>query len=136
MRRLFTTRDALARGITEAELRWGLRTGRWVRVRHGVLMEGPELPSELERTAADVAACDGVGSGYLAAVLHRLDSVDLDGRAVRRRDLSSDRLTVVDGIRCTNGLQTLVDIAPTVTDVSWEQALESALRKRLVSIGK
>ncbi|MDQ6909822.1 MAG: DUF559 domain-containing protein [Actinomycetota bacterium] len=99
-------------------------------------MEGPGPPSALERRAADVLACDGVGSGHLAAVLHRLDGVDLDGRPVRRRDLSSDRLTVVEGIRCTNGLQTLVDIAPTVTDAIWEQALESALRKRLVSIAQ
>lgn len=39
------------------------------------------------------------------------------------------------GIRCTNGLQTLLDLAGTLDDARWEQALESALRKGLVSIG-
>ncbi|HEX8770426.1 MAG TPA: DUF559 domain-containing protein, partial [Acidimicrobiales bacterium] len=42
--------------------------------------------------------------------------------------------TVVEGIRCTDALQTLVDIAPTVTDAVLEQALEYALRKGLLSL--
>jgi hypothetical protein len=134
MRRMFTTREALARGMTEAELRWGVRTGRWSRVRHGVLIDGPEPPTALERRAADVLASDGVGSGHLAAVLHGFDGVALDGHPIRRRDLPTDRLTVVQGIRCTDALQTLVDIAPTVTDAVLEQALEYALRRRLVSV--
>jgi very-short-patch-repair endonuclease len=48
--------------------------------------------------------------------------------------LPEDRTVLVHGITCANGLQTLIDLARTLTDDVWEQALESALRKRLVTI--
>lgn len=134
MRRLFLTREAFDRGITESELRWGVRAGRWWRVRRGVYVEGSEPPSLLERRAADVLVCGGVASGNLAAVLHGLDGVSLDARPIRRRVLPPERLTVVEGIQCTDGLQTLVDIAATVSDISWEQALESGLHKGLATV--
>jgi very-short-patch-repair endonuclease len=40
----------------------------------------------------------------------------------------------VNGILCADGLLTLVDLAATLDDDAWEQALESALRKGLVTI--
>lgn len=135
MRRLLLTSELFARGITEGELRWGVDAGRWRRVRRGVYVEGPEPPTPLERRAADVLVCGGVASGNLAAVLHGLDGVRLDARPIRRRVLPPERLTVVGGIRCTDGLQTMVDIAATVGDLTWEQAHESALHKRLLAIG-
>ena len=45
-----------------------------------------------------------------------------------------DELTVVEGVRCANGLLTLVDLAATLDDDTWEQALESALRKGLTTV--
>jgi hypothetical protein len=41
---------------------------------------------------------------------------------------------VIDGLRCTDGLQTLADLAADLDALRWEQALESALRKRLTAI--
>jgi hypothetical protein len=66
--------------------------------------------------------------------LYGLDNVGLDGRPVRRRSLSTERIVMVGGSPCTDGVQTLVDLAAVLDDLRWEQALESALRTRLVSI--
>lgn len=147
MRRLFTTDEALAKGLSTAGLRWGERQGRWRRIDRGIYGEGPDDPSHLERALAAVVATGGVASGHLAGVLHRLDSVDLQGpdmtlppersgrrAGVRRRRLDTQRIVEVDGFQCTDGLQTLLDLAPDMDDARWEQALESALRKHLVSV--
>jgi hypothetical protein len=53
---------------------------------------------------------------------------------VCRRDLEPERIVTVAGLPCTNCLQTLLDLAPSLSDRVWEQALESALRKRLTSV--
>jgi very-short-patch-repair endonuclease len=142
MRHLF-----LGDGLTESQLRWGELTGRWRRIDRCVWAEGPDEPSQLDRARAAVLATGGVASHHLAAVLHDLDSVRLDGvwvsvprtasgrrKGVSRRDLPPDRVVTVAGLRCTDGRQTLVDLAPWLSDLVWEQALESALRKRLTSV--
>ena len=142
MRRLFTDDEH-----TEAALRWGERTGQWRRVDRRVWAEGPEVVSELDRARAAVLATGGVASHHLAAVLHGLDSVALDGmwvtlsrnangrRArVSRRNLPAERVVSVAGLRCTDGLQTLVDLTRSLSDLVWEQAMESALRKGLTSV--
>jgi len=94
-------------------------------------------------------ATGGVASGRFAAVLLGLDGVEsrrveltrgpsTNGRriGVRRRELSSDRVIEVGGVRCTNGVRTLIDLAAELDDLRWEQALESALRRRLATIGE
>lgn len=134
MRRLFTTGEALARGLTMSELKWGTRNGRWRRVRRNVYAKGPEDPTNLDRALAKVIVTGQVASGHLAAKLYDLDTVELDDRPVRRRILPPERIVEVHGFRCTDGLQTLVDLAATLDDLVWEHALESALRKGLLSI--
>ena len=142
MRRLFTNDEH-----TEAALRWGERTGQWRRVDRRVWAEGPENVSELDRARAAVLATDGVASHHLAAVLHGLDSVRLDGiwvtlprtangrrTHVSRRTLPAERVVSVAGLRCTDGLQTMIDLVPSLSDLVWEQAMESALRKGLTSV--
>ncbi len=134
MRRLFTTSEALADGLTASGLRWGETRGRWRRVRHGVYAEGPEEVSPVDVARAAVLATKGIACGGLAAVLHGLDGVPLDGRPVRRRSLPGRRVVELDGLRCTDGLQTMIDLAADLDDLLWEQALESALRKRLLVV--
>ena len=73
-------------------------------------------------------------SGGLAGLLHGLDNVGLGGRADRRLPLPPERIVRVGGFSCTDGVQTMVDLAAVLDDLRWEQALESALRKGLVSI--
>ena len=43
---------------------------------------------------------------------------------------------VVAGVRCMTALDTLLDLAPLLSDEVWEQALESALRKRMATIAE
>lgn len=131
---MFTTAEAVAEGLTQSALRWGEARGRWRHVRRGVYVEGPEDPSDVEQALADVVASNAVASGGLAGVLLGLDGVVVDGRPVRRRWLPGERIVVIGRVRCTDGLQTLVDLAGAVDDVAWEQALESALRMRLVTV--
>jgi len=143
MRRLFVNED----GLTRAAMRWGEQRGQWRRADVGVWAEGPEEVSELDRARAAVIATGGVASHHLAGVLHSLDSVRLHGimvtvprtangrrPGVSRRDLIPERLVTLGGVPCTDGLQTLLDLAPFLSDPVWEQALESALRKRLTSV--
>lgn len=134
MRRLFTTAAAAQHGLTSAALRWGDRTGRWRRIERGVYGEGPDEPTKLDRQRARVLASGGVAAGALAGVLHELDSVVLDDRPLRRRLLPADRVVDIEGIPCADGLQTLRDLAVLLDDDTWEQALESALRKRLTTV--
>src|SRR4051794_33093778 len=148
MRRLFTVAAARAKGIGSNALRWGVQTGRWTLTEDGVYVVGSEAPTELERAAGAVLKTGGVASGTLAGLLLELDSVNKvrgsyitvpatgNGRraGVRRRNLSSERVVVVNRIPCTNGLQTVVDLAADVDDVVWEQILESSLRKSLITL--
>jgi hypothetical protein len=129
VRRLFTVASA---GLTSDALRWGERTGRWRRVRRSVYALGPEPPDRLDRARAEVLAADGVARGSLAGVLHRLDSVELDARPMRRRPRGA--AVEIEGIACADALTTLVDLAVLIDDDPWEQALESALRRRLVTV--
>lgn len=148
MRTFFMTADALARGVTPAQLRWGERTGRWRRVDRGVYALGPEPPTRLDRAVATVLGTGGVACGTLAGVLHGLDGVRLGppphvtlarSRQTRRGtarhlDLPPERITSAFGIPCTDGFRTLVDLAALVDDLIWEQAAESAVRRKLTSI--
>ena len=147
MRRFFTTDDAAARGISKSALRWGEGVGKWRRAGRGVYAEGPEEPTTLDRAVGVVVATGGAATGQVAGALLGLDSVEVSGPdvgvptgssasrvGVRRRDLDESRIVCVDGIRCTDGLQTLLDLAQDMDDVTWEQVLESALRKRLTTV--
>jgi hypothetical protein len=147
VRRLFTTAEARALGRTIDELRWGDRTGRWRRIERGVYGDGPEEPTALDRARAGVLASGGAARGRLAGVLLGLDSITVAGPSIvvatsgngrrqgaQRTVVDPNCVICIDGVRCTNALQTLVDLARDVDDLICEQALESALRKRLTTI--
>jgi len=137
MRRLFTTREATARGLSTEALRWGEKRGRWRRIARQVYAEGPDDPDATDSARARVLTTAGVASGRLAAILLGLDGVTApDDRPLRRRALPDGHIVIVDGIPCADGLQTLVDLAADLDDLRWEQALESALRKRLTTIAE
>nr|MDQ6911156.1 type IV toxin-antitoxin system AbiEi family antitoxin domain-containing protein [Actinomycetota bacterium] len=150
MRPVFTTAMARERGLTPAMLMTGARRGEWRRIEKGIWVEGPHPPSRFDRAVGAVVRSGGVASGGLAGVLHDLDSVTLGapphvtaplGRVthrpgVRHLWLPPERIVTVAGIPCTDGLQTLVDLAPVLDDPIWEQALESGLRKQIVTISQ
>jgi very-short-patch-repair endonuclease len=99
-----------------------------------VYADGPEPVTQLDRERATVLARNTSARGALAGVLHGLDSVRLDGRPTRRTDLVARDIVTLGDIACADGRQTLVDLSATLDDDVWEQALESALRKRLVTL--
>ena len=133
MRRLFTSAEAAALGISRSTLRTGLRNGRWARLERDVYVEGGEPPSPIDRARARVLAANAPARGALAGVLHGLDGVVIDDRPTRKGAPIGPVQRLGD-VPCIGGLQTLVDLAPLVDDAVWEQALESALRKRLTTI--
>jgi hypothetical protein len=124
-----------------------VRNGRWHYVARGVLVAGPAPPTRLDRAIGTVISTGGVACGTLAGRLHDLDNVRLGApphvtlprsRQTRRpearhRDLAPNRIVIVSGVRCTDGLQTLVDLAVPLDDRHWEQAAECAFRKKLTS---
>ena len=133
MRRLFTADDAAAAGLTRAALRWGDGV-RWRRLERQVYLEGPEPPGPIDLARARVLAAQTVARGGLAGVLLGLDSVTVDARPTRRRPPPAERVIQAGGVPCADGFQTLLDLAALVDDLVWEQALESALRLRLVTV--
>lgn len=131
MRRLFTSVES---GLTSHALRWGEQTGRWRRVQLGIYADGPEPITPLDRERAQVMACGSPARGGLAGVLLGLDSVHLDGAPTRRNKIDPSHVIVVARLPCADAWQTLIDLAASLDDDTWEQVLESALRKRLVTV--
>ena len=119
-------------GLTKDALKWADRTGAWTRIERGVYGEGPEQPSGLDRQRARVIASGSVARGALGGVLLRLDAVRLDDRPTRTS--TTPVTSLIDGVPCASAAQILVDLAATLADDVWERALESALRKALVTV--
>lgn len=144
MRDIFTTAEANERGISRRSLNWSVKAARRANAGHGAYAEGAEPVTALHRSIAAAKATGGGISGTAAGEFYELDSVTSkridftvrpgasNARKGARRRLVE--LVLVDGIRVTNGTQTMLDLAACLDDVTWEQALESALRKDLTTI--
>ena len=129
MRRLFRGAES---GLTNHALRWAVQCGRIQRVQRDIFADGPEPVTDLDRERAAVLAAGSPARGGLGGVLLGLDSVTLDGAPTRRTPCASS--TMVDGTLCADARTVLLDLAATLDDDRWEQAFESALRRRLVSV--
>jgi hypothetical protein len=136
MRELFTTSQASAGGISRSALAWGVRTGRWRRAYRGVYALGPEPLHPVDRARARVLASGGAARDGLAGLLHGLDGVTLGDRSTRRTPLGSHDIVTVGEVPCASPLRTLLDLAGVLDDDRWEQALESALRLRMTTLGE
>jgi very-short-patch-repair endonuclease len=145
MRSLYFT--AAESGLTRGQLRWGEAQGRWRRVARSTYRYGPEDPSVFDRAMGLVLAEGGLASGHLAGALHGFDAIrqvtpevtvspveaHKRSRVRRRQDAAADACEVA-GVPCTSPIQTLVDLAASLGDDAWEQALESALRKHPLTV--
>jgi hypothetical protein len=147
VRRLYKMADLLKMGYSRSSIRTAVRNGRLRKVENGVYARGSDDPSEWDRAVAAVLVTGWVASGAMAGVLLGLDGVEFTRLditvtpsqsnrrpGIHRRDLPAEHVTEIDGIRCTDGVQTLVDLAPNLDDARWEQALESALHRRLTTL--
>lgn len=146
MRSLYFT--AAESGLTRAQLRHGEAVGKWTKVCRATYRRGPEPPTELDRCLAPLVATGGAACGRVAGTLLGYDGVELTGpeatvapdgankhAGVRRQILTCGTIDVA-GFPCTDPMQTLIDLAAILDDDRWEQALESALRRRLVTISE
>ncbi|MEY2475875.1 MAG: hypothetical protein QOG87_1190 [Actinomycetota bacterium] len=131
MRRLFTTAEVHS---TKHALAWATEKKRVRSAGRGVYAVGAEPLTALDWARADVLRSGREARGNLAGVLHGLDSVGLGGRPTRRDRLPDHMVVVLGGVRCADGLTTMADLAATLDDLTWEQALESALRKTLTTV--
>jgi very-short-patch-repair endonuclease len=146
MRSLYFT--AAESGLTRAQLRHGEAAGRWTKICRATYRKGPEPPTELDRCLAPLVATGGAACGRVAGTLLGFDGVRLGGPEVTlpatgsnkhagvRRQVLTGGLIDVAGFPCTDPLQTLIDLAAALDDDHWEQALESALRRRQVSLSE
>lgn len=147
MRVLRTVKELSERGWNREYLRRGQRHGRWRLIVKGVYGDGPEPPSPLDVARATAYAVGGVAASRLAGVLLQLDSVTLAqgveilvpvGASNRRpglRRVNPLPVSVIEvaQVRCTDGPTTLHDLARRLDDTTFEQVIESALRKKLVT---
>lgn len=113
-RKLFRPGEFYAQGGTKSGLDWGMSTSTYVRVAHGVYAPGPEPPTRLEVAIGQVYGSDRVADQLVAATLHDLGGIPwrLPPQKRLRRPLIAGELVTLHSVRCTNGLQTIVDIAP------------------------
>lgn len=136
-RRLCTTEQFIADGGTWDQLRSLVAVGLYCRVVHGVYADAPGDASVFEKALGRMLHRREPAWGTVAAVMHGFDGVEATEQLPRRRSsLVDGSVSLVDGHACTSPLQTLIDIAPMVSDDVWEQALEFTLRKKLVSLGE
>ena len=131
MRRLFTATES---GLTSHALGWGEHTGTWTRVQQAIYAEGADAITPIDRERAKVLASGSPARGGLGGVLLGLDSVTLDGAPTRRTPRA--RTIIIQGIPCADARTVLIDLAASLDDDTWEQAFESALRKRLVVLSE
>jgi very-short-patch-repair endonuclease len=112
-----------------------------------VYAAGPEPVSLLDRSVAGAIASGGCVNGTAAAALHggldlecvtrvsfTIPTAQSNKRTGASRTPLVGNVIVVDGVRVTDGLQTLVDLAAELDDRYWEHALEAALRKQLTTV--
>jgi len=151
---VFTRAQAFERGVTEGMMNRRLVSGRWDRLYAGVYRVAG-VPSSWRQ--ALLAACFALGpravvSHRAAAALWRLPGFEpghielivprrckrtIRGGSVHRPlILPSVDVTTIDGIPATSAARTLLDIASTAAADVIEEALDDALRRRLVSISR
>ncbi|MGX4708513.1 hypothetical protein [Rhodococcus ruber] len=144
----------LATGITDAELRRGIRTGRLERIVPGVYLEREDA-GQLDDVARHVLRIrSGAARLHEGAAISHVSTAVVHGFAVWRTDLSRIHLTrdrasggrrtprqhvhaaalphdeveTVEGIRVTSAARTVVDLSRTVTAEEAVVAGDSALR--------
>jgi hypothetical protein len=149
---LFTTRQALAVGLTEDQLWWNSRpSGPFERVVRAVYRMRDCKAHPLQPLGAALLARgpDAVACGPAAGWAHGFDGVEPGGielivlpnssharAGAFRRILDPAQVVPLGPFQVTDALTTLLDLAALLDDVRWEWALESGLRMKLFTIGQ
>lgn len=148
---LITRAQALGKGMTAGQIARASTSGAWVTVHPGVYrVAGSPVSPESELLAACLAGGGALASHQSAAWLWRLMSrpparptVSVDRSARyrrpgivihRMRDLDLRLCSTWRGIRCTNPLRTLVDLAGVTSRRDLDDAVDRALATRIVTV--
>jgi very-short-patch-repair endonuclease len=148
---VFSRAQALSCGFSARTVVRRVQSGAWQRIRHGVYRVGGAPATWHQALMAACLACapSAVVSHRAAAALWRLAGfeprlLELSVRPAIRRargcivhwppTLDADDVTVVDGIPVTTVQRTLLDLAGCVPANVLEEALDDALRRRLVRV--
>lgn len=147
---LISHREARSTGMTEAEIRGRVRTGNWIRVHAGIYASAAgAVTPERDLLAACMAAGPCSAASHLSAawwlgltdppkspvltVPYRL-AIRLAGVTVHRsRDLDLSRVLERGGVRYTDPLRILTDLAGELVPVRLVTIIDKALSTRLVT---
>lgn len=146
--RVFTRQQALAAGMTVAEIRSRRERGLWVRLHREVYTFADVKMGWEQRVVAATLSCgpgavaSHASAGMVWGFIEKLDvpHVTVPGtRHVRRKGSivhSTDRVVAVtrNGYRVTTPVQTVIDLAGVISEAALEEVVDLAHAKRLVPI--
>jgi very-short-patch-repair endonuclease len=151
---VFSRDQAMYSGVNDSRIQRRLAAGRWERVHAGVyrvagtpatwrqsliaacLMNPAVVVSH--RSAAALWKLSGFAPGPLEVIVSRSQGRKQFAGFIAHRlsPLAPADITELDGIRVTSPARTLIDIASVASSDIAEEALDDALRRRLVSIDR
>jgi very-short-patch-repair endonuclease len=148
---VFTASQALDAGYSRHRIRRLVSDGRWVVVTGDVLasVSTPLTPAALARAATLATRCAAVVSHTTAArlmryavppdpevhlIVPRNDRVRLIGVRTHRIELDERRITLVDGVLCTDRLRTVVDCLLWLPEEAGRALMVDALRRRMLTV--
>ena len=147
---LISRPQALKVGMSDAQITWRLRTGRWVRAGKGVYRHAAYPSTLLSRLLAVCLACNGVASHRSAAALHGIDGYRLDRLDVvvpwkrrptikgvelhRTTQMTLTKPVTRDGIPCTWIGRTVLDVAAVVSPEELDHTIDAVLRQGLLRL--
>lgn len=146
---LFSTRQALWAGVSEAEILRRLRRGRWVRVSRGVLRDTNHELSTDDRlllamlqagpraVVARRSAAEALGLDLLNKPPHHeivVSDLPRDpSSGLIRAELRKDEVTVVGLLRVTTAQRTLLDCAAALPESDAVVVIDSAYRSKCIT---
>jgi len=140
----FVTRQARTLGIDGGWLQRAQRDERICRLWRGAFGVLGHLDEWTPMAATQLSVPRAVATARAAAVLHGLDGVDAVAMDVlvprnvswrgelvtRADDLVVPEIVVVDGLRCTDEVRTVIELGRLVDPSDLERAIDSLLRRR------
>jgi hypothetical protein len=144
--------EARSLGLTEEQVKWNLRTGRWVRIHRGIYRRAGEAAGPEARLLAACLAAgrEAVASHASAAWLWQLVRAAPERPTVtvapgrsdqlagvqqhRRRDIDATRILIRRSIPVTDPIRTLADLGDVVEAEVLDEAIDRALAGRLITV--
>jgi len=150
---IFSRNQAIDRGMSESTIHRRIASGRWERMHPGVFRVAGASSSwhqsvialcfawgtdalASHRCAAALWRFAGFVPGIIELIVPRKRQRALPGVVHRPRVLSQVDVTIVDAIPVTTAARTLLDLAGVCSPALVEEALDDALRRRIVSVSR